>query len=470
MSEPNSKVGIIQDHLLSELGNRDLFAAAGEYARDYLGTLLGRRVFPDAAALAALQDFDAPLPEEPDAGCEILNRLHSLGSPATVTSAGGRYFGFVNGGALPVAQAAGWLAGAWDQNAALAVMSPVSAKLEEVCEKWLVDLFGLPEGTVAGFVSGTSLASVCGIAAARNQILQSRGWDVNAKGLFGAPDVRVVVGASAHATIFKALALLGLGRERVEAVPVDGEGRMIAAEMPALDANCIVLAQAGNVNSGSFDPLDEIGARARPAGAWVHVDGAFGMWAAASRATRELTQGIELADSWSVDAHKTLNAPYDCGVILCRHRDALAGALQATGSYIVYGAERDGMLFTPEMSRRARAIELWATLSSLGRRGIEELIDGLCGHARGFAAGLADQGFHVRNDVVFNQVLVACDSPEETEAVLAHIQQSGECWCGGATWQGQPVIRISVCSWATTAADVQRSIEAFVAARQATSG
>lgn len=465
-----SKAAKIKDHLLRELGDKDLFAAASDYAQDYLGSLLERNVVPDAAALAALHEFDEPLPEVPGTGSEILERLHRLGSPATVTSAGGRYFGFVNGGALPAAQAAGWLAGAWDQNAALAVMSPVSAKLEEICEKWLVDLFGLPQGTVAGFVSGTSLASVCGIAAARNRILQSHGWDVNAKGLFGAPDVRVVVGASAHATIFKALALLGLGRERVETVPVDGEGRIIVAEMPALDANCIVLAQAGNVNSGSFDPLDEIGARARAAGAWVHVDGAFGMWAAASRATRELTRGIELADSWSVDAHKTLNAPYDCGVILCRHGDALAGALEAAGSYIVYGAERDGMLFTPEMSRRARAIELWATMSSLGRRGIEELIDGLCGHARSFAAGLADAGFHVRNDVVFNQVLVACDSPEETEAVLAHIQRSGECWCGGATWQGQPVIRISVCSWATTAADVQRSIEAFVSARQAASG
>jgi glutamate/tyrosine decarboxylase-like PLP-dependent enzyme len=455
----------MQDAMLAQVGSAELFEQARTYACEYMDGIQERRVFPAARTLEALRTFDEPLPESPTEPCEILRLLHEHGSPATVATTGGRYFGFVTGGAIPAALAARWLSDAWDQVAALYLLSPVVSRLEAICEKWVVDLLGLPAGTVAGLVSGTSAATMCGLAAGRNELLRRQGWDVTERGLSGAPALRVVMTAQAHATVPKALALLGLGRASVELVPVDRQGRVIAAEMPELDSRCLVIAQAGNVNSGSFDPLGEIGARVRQAGAWMHVDGAFGLWAASSRSYRNLTQGMELADSWSVDAHKTLNAPYDCGIILCRDAGSLVSALQATDSYILYGEHRDGMQYTPEMSRRARAVELWATLKALGRNGVEALVDGLCGHAARFGRELKARGFRVLNDVVFNQVLVACESAELTNATLRFVQESGECWCGGSVWEGEPVIRISVCSWATTTSDVDRSVAAFVKAR-----
>jgi glutamate/tyrosine decarboxylase-like PLP-dependent enzyme len=396
----------------------------------------------------------------------MLRLLHTCGSPATVATTGGRFYGLVTGGVLPPVIAVKWLADAWDPLAALYVTSPVVAKLEALCQQWLVDLFALPGETVAGFVSGTSMATLCGLAAARYELLRRAGWDVNAQGLFGAPPLRVVVGAEAHSTVFKALALLGLGRERVELVPTDAQGRMIADQLPALDERTLVIAQAGNVNSGAFDPLDAIGAAVRRANAWLHIDGAFGLWAGASESKRALVRGMEQADSWSVDAHKTLNAPYDGGIILCRRPEALVAALQNNGSYIVYSESRDGMLYTPEMSRRGRAIELWATLKTLGRSGIAELVDQLCARAGQAADELRAQGFNVLNDVVFNQVLVTGDTPEQTQALVRCLQESGEAWCGGAQWHGQPVVRVSVCSWATTAEDIRRLVRAFVAARK----
>ncbi len=427
-----------------------------------------RAVTPTTDAVDGLAVFDEPLPDSPCDPEQIVRLLHTHGSPATVATTGGRYFGFVNGGAVPAAVAARWLSDAWDQNAALFVMSPIAAQLEAVCEKWLVDLFGLPAGSAMGLVGGTSAATLAGLAAGRNQILKRAGWDVNSRGLFDAPKIRVVLGEQAHATVFKALALLGLGNDRVERVGVDAQGRMIAREVPELDDRTLVIVQAGNVNSGAFDPIDEICDRASHAGAWVHVDGAFGLWAAGSRNKRSLTHGIEKADSWSVDAHKTLNAPYDCGIVLCADREALVAAMQASGSYIQYGQygkRRDGMLTTPDMSRRARAVELWATLKALGRVGVEELVDGLCARAEQFADRLRAERFRVLNDVVFNQVLVCCETPQETTATLEKIQHSGECWCGPTSWGGAPAIRISVCSWATTEADVDRSVAAFVRAR-----
>lgn len=368
---------------------------------------------------------------------------------------------------MPVALAVKWLADVWDQNAMLYATSPISAELENLCERWLRELFGLPDETVLGLVSGSSAATLCGLAAGRGELLQRQGWDVESDGLFGAPELRVVLSGQAHATVYKALGLLGLGRARVEPVSVDRQGRMRADAIPALDDRCLVIAQAGNVNSGAFDPLDTICAKAQEAGAWVHVDGAFGLWAAASRSTRPLTRGIEAADSWSTDGHKTLNAPYDCGIVLCRHQDALRAALRVAASYIPAGQHRDGMHSTPDMSRRARSVELWATLKCLGRSGVEELVDQLCSRAQQFARHLRDERFRILNDVVFNQVLVACDTPASTAATLQNIQASGECWCGGASWDGTPAIRISICSWATTAEDVSRSVTAFVRARAA---
>jgi glutamate/tyrosine decarboxylase-like PLP-dependent enzyme len=456
----------LQIEMFAQIQTRKLFEQAKSYAYAYLDSVFDRNVFPTGEAIKGLEIFDEPLPATPGDPIEILHWLHEYGSPATTTITGGRYFGFVNGSSVPTSLAARWLSDVWDQNAALYVISPIASQLETTCEKWLVDLLDIPPGTAAGFVSGTSSATLCGLAAARNELLKRQGWDVNAEGLFGAPAIRVILGEQAHATVFKALALLGLGRARVETVPVDNQGRMIANRMPELDASCLVIAQAGNVNSGAFDPIAEICERAMNMGAWVHVDGAFGLWAAASRSRKYLTQGIEMADSWSVDAHKTLNSPYDCGIVLCKQREALVSAMQATASYILYSDKRDGMHYTPEMSRRARVVELWATLKALGKDGVEELVDRLCEYAGQFADLLRQQGFRILNDVVFNQVLVACDTPEQTKATLDNIQASGECWCGGALWNGEPVIRISVCSWATTSEDVARSVAAFIKARR----
>jgi len=461
------KLSTVRENMAAQLSDKALFEQARDYAYSYMDAMPRRRVFPEEQAIADLAIFDEPLPKHPQSGAETLAMLHEYGSPATVAQTGGRYFGFVNGGAAPTAVAAGWLSGVWDQNAALHVMSPTAAKLEQVCERWTRELLGLPDETVAGFVSGASIATMCGLAAGRYAILKRLGWDVNEDGLFGAPPIRVIASEQAHSTVFKALALLGFGRRRVEQVPADAEGRMDAAQLPELDASALLILQAGNVNSGSFDDFDRICSRAQATGAWVHIDGAFGLWAAASSTHKHLTAGIGKADSWSVDGHKTLNTPYDCGIVLCKDRDALVASMQASGAYIQYGEARDSMLYTPEMSRRARAVELWATLRFLGEAGVAELINGLCARAAQFADLLAGHGFMILNDVVFNQVLVACDTPAETQATLANIQRSGECWCGGTTWRGAPAIRISVSSWATTTDDVERSVQAFVNARDA---
>ncbi|MCE1254502.1 MAG: aminotransferase class V-fold PLP-dependent enzyme [Anaerolineae bacterium] len=457
----------LQEKMFLAAGDEKLFEQAKTYALQYMHGIYERRVFPEAQALAGLSQFDEDLPQNAQDGAEVLRQLHQYGSPATVATTAGRYFGMVTGSAYPPVLAVKWLADVWDQLAALTVTSPVTSKLEAVCEKWLLELFGLPSTCRAGFVSGTSMATFCGLAAARYHLLTRAGWDVNAQGLFGAPPFRVVVGAEAHSTVFKALTLLGLGKDRVELVPVDEQGRMDATRLPELDANTLLILQAGNVNSGSFDPLREIISRARAAGAWVHVDGAFGLWAAVSPQYQHLTDGFQDADSWSVDGHKTLNTPYDSGIVICKHPEDLVAALQISGSYILYGEQRDGMLYTPEMSRRNRAVELWATLKVLGREGIVNLVEGLCAHTQDFAAQMRARGFNIKNEVVFNQALVACDSPEQCSAMQQFLQQSGECWCGTARWRDTPVIRFSVCSWATTAADIERAVQAFVQAREA---
>ncbi len=453
------------ERLRRDVGNKDLFEKAKKHALDYMLGAAARQVFPSSEAIERLAAFDEKLQEDEVDPCKVLDVLHAIGSPATVAQTGGRYFGFVNGGITPASLAAKWLADAWDQNAALYVISPVASVLESVCESWLVDLLGLPVGTAAGFVSGTSTATLCGLAAGRDELLRKAGWDAGARGLFGAPEIRVVLGAQAHSTVYKALSLLGLGRQRVETVPVDAQGRLQAQSLPSLDERTLLVLQAGNVSTGAFDPFAEVCAKARAAGSWVHVDGAFGLWAAASQRHRHLTQGMELADSWSADAHKTLNAPYDNGIVFCRDREALAGAMRMSGSYIVFSEKRDGMLYTPDMSRRAHSVELWATLKNLGRKGVAELVDGLCDTATLFAESLRREGFTICNEVCFNQVLVSCGSAELTTATLEGIQRSGECWCGGTQWNGQPAIRISVCSYMTTTPDVERSVRAFVKAR-----
>lgn len=451
--------------MFAQIADKSLFEQAKTYAFAYLDSIERSSIFPDNEAIKQLAAFDESLPQHPHLGTDILRLLNEFGSPGTVCQTGGRYFGFVNGGTIPTALAARWLSDVWDQNPALYIMSPTVAKLEQVCERWVRDLLGLPPETVAGFVGGTSIATMCGLAAGRYAILKKQEWDVNEDGLVGSPPIRVIASEQAHGTVFKAVAILGLGRKRVELVPADSKGSLDVDYLPELDSRTLLIIQAGNVNTGSFDNFEKICDLAQKAGAWVHIDGAFGLWAAASPHQKYLTRGIEKADSWSVDGHKTLNTPYDCGIILCKDRDSLVASMQATGAYIKYSENRDNMLYTPDMSRRARAVELWATLKFLGRTGVAELVNGLCENAAQFAEQLASNGFRILNDVVFNQVLVACETPAETRATLANIQNSGACWCSGTIWQDQPAIRISVCSWVTTPEDVTRSVRTFISAR-----
>jgi glutamate/tyrosine decarboxylase-like PLP-dependent enzyme len=328
--------------------------------------------------------------------------------------------------------------------------------------KWLLDVLDLPREAGVGFVTGATMANFTGLAAARHAVLARTGWDVEAQGLFGAPDITVVVGEEVHVSLVKALGLLGLGRERVLRVPVDGQGRMRAEALPPLDEATIVCVQAGNVNTGAFDPARDICAAARRAGAWIHVDGAFGLWAAASPTLAHLMDGFNQADSWAVDAHKWLNVPYDCGIAFCRHPADLRAAMTLRAAYLAQGDEREPSQFTPEMSRRARGVEVWAALRSLGRAGLADLIERTCRHARRFGEAMTGAGYQVLNDVVLNQVLVSFGDAETTRRVIADVQADGTCWCGGTVWQGHVAMRISVSSWATTEADVERSIAAIL--------
>lgn len=456
----------LQNKMFQEMANKTIFNKIKEYAFSYVDDSLERNVYPTTKALENLSFFDEAMPEVTTNPLTIIDQLHQYGSPASVSQIGGRYFGLVNGGVIPTALATKWLTDFWDQNTPLYVTSPITSKLESIVEEWLKQLMGLPKNVVAGFVSGTSMAIFCGLAAARFRIYERNNWDVNKKGLNGAPNIRIVTGKDTHGTVLKAVALLGLGIDNIEWVDVDEQGRIIPSLIPELDENTILILQAGNVNSGAFDNFEAIMHKANKANAWVHIDGAFGLWAAGTSSLKHLTKGFENANSWSVDGHKTLNTPYDSGILLCNDKEALVQALQATGSYIVYSEHRDGMLYTPEMSRRARVIELWATLKYLGKSGIDELVVGLHERAVQFAKELKENGFHILNDVVFNQVLVICDSDDITQRTIKNIQDSGECWVGGATWKNKAVIRISVCSWATTQTDVTRSVKAFITARE----
>ena len=442
---------------------KELLSDVATRASRYLAGINERSVAPSSEAIARLQQLGGPLPDASADPAELLALLDEIGSPATVATTGGRYFGFVVGGTLPASLAANWLAGAWDQNAAMQVMSPVAAKLEEIVEAWVVDLLGLPQGTAAGFVTCTTMANFSGLAAARSELLRRAGWNVEDNGLFGAQPLRVVVGQEVHVSLLRALAMLGLGRSRVITVPADGQGRMRADALPPLDEHTIVCVQAGNVNTGAFDPAKEICARAREAGAWVHVDGAFGLWGAVSPLYAPLVDGFENADSWAVDCHKWLNVPYDSGMVLVRDPDNLRRALPTgNAAYLAQSSQREPWQFTPDASRRARGVELWAALRSLGRTGLREMIERNCRQARLFAERLGGAGITVLNDVVLNQLLVSFGSPEETRRVIAEIQADGTCWCGGTVWQNQTAMRISVSSWATTDEDVERSVEAMI--------
>jgi len=442
---------------------RELLENTAQRAITYLEGLDSRGVAPAPEAVSNLLALDAPLPEEPDQPEAVLKLLDEHCSPATMAMAGPRFFGFVIGGSLPVTLAANWMAGAWDQNAAYYNSTPSVALVELVSLRWLLKLFGLPGQSGGAFVTGATMANFSALAAARHGVLQRAGWNVEADGLFGAPPITVIVGAEVHPSVTKSLGLLGLGRSRLIKVPVDAQGRMRVEAMPSISGPTIVIAEAGNVNTGAFDPFSEICERAHQAGAWVHVDGAFGLWAATAPLRMNLTTGMANADSWATDLHKWLNVPYDSGLGIVREADSLRAAMAITAEYLPTESPfRNPADYTPELSRRARGVEVWAALRTLGHKGVSEMIERNCRQARRFAEGFQAAGYKVLNDVVLNQVLVSFGDADTTNRIIAGIQTDGTCWCGGTVWQGQTAMRISVSSWATTDADVEASLEAML--------
>ena len=443
---------------------RDLLALTSEIAGDFLETLDERAVWPPATTDELRAALGGPVPDGPTPPRQVIADLAAAADRGIVAEPSGRYFGFVIGGAVPAALAADWLTSAWDQNAGLYVCGPAAAVVEEVAGAWLRDLLAIPASASFAFVTGCQMAHVTALGAARFHVLDARGWDVTHEGLYGAPRVRVLVGAKRHITVDRALRLLGMGAPEI--VAADDQGRMRVEELELDDRPTIVCAQVGEVNTGACDDVAAIVRRTRAAGAWLHVDGAFGLWAAAAPALRHLVAGCEHADSWATDAHKWLNVPYDSGIAFCAHPDSHRAAMGVQATYLVHGdgAVRDQVDWNPEFSRRARGFPVYAALRSLGRRGVAELVERCCAHARAFAHGVRALGADVLNDVVLNQVLFRFDTDERTAAVLRAVQASGEAWMSGTTWDGRPAIRISVSNWQTTERDVERTLDAYRAA------
>ncbi len=466
------------------MAEQDALARAVEVARAYAASRATRLVRPAATLQELRASLGIPLPAAPVDATEVIDALARAAEPGLVTTTGPRYFGFVTGGALPATVAAEWLTTAWDQPAALFVMSPAAAVVEEVAAGWLLDLLGLPRDASVGFVTGCHMANFTALAAARHELLRRAGWDVEADGFQDAPRVRVIVGAEVHVSVLGALRLLGFGSNQVIRVPADEQGRMRADGLEAAlrkkdaagDAT-IVCAQAGNVNTGAFDPLEEIADCASRHAAWLHVDGAFGLWAGASPALRDLVKGIERADSCATDAHKWLNVPYDSGLVFVAHPAAHRAAMSMSAAYLVRSPDepREPMDWTPESSRRARGFAVYAALQSLGRNGVADLVERCCRLARRFADRLrTEPTIRIINEVALNQVLVRvgpatpdADADVATRRALTIVQDEGVCWLGGTRWHGMDAMRISVSNWSTGEEDVDRSADAIVrAARQ----
>ena len=441
---------------------RELLGDVQVRSARYLESMPVRRVAAEYCADDIVQALGGELPLQGRPASEILAQLDEIGSKGTVASAGPRYFGFVTGGALPASLAANWLAASWDQNAFSETSSPVGTAIEMVALRWVLEILKLPKSAGASFVTGATMANFTALAAARRSVLLAHGYDVDRYGLQRAPEVTVLAGEQAHATLFKALGMLGLGREQVIRIPADAQGRMRADALPDLTGPAIVCTQVGNVNTGAFDPVGTICDAVEAGDVWIHVDGAFGLWARASHQFDQLSAGVQRADSWATDAHKWLNVPYDSGLAIVRDAEALRSALSLQAEYLPERAGRAPFDYTPESSRRARGIEIWAAITALGRNGVEELVERSCRHARRFAEGLRNSGYQVLNDVVLNQVLVSFGDDRTTAEVIRGVQRDGTCWCGGTRWGGQTAMRISVSSWATTGDDVERSLAAIL--------
>lgn len=442
---------------------RRLLEDAARRGIDYRVQSVSRAVAPTNAAIKNVERLKEPLPENGTADTDVLAQLDGVGTPAAVAMTGPRFFGFVIGGSLPVTLASNWLASAWDQNDVMHEVTPATATLESVAMDWMIDLFGLPAETGAAFVTGATVANFSALAAARNRVYADVGWNVEADGLIGAPPLTILVSEEVHPSVIKGIGLLGFGRDRVQRLPVDRQGCIDAMQLPEISGPTIVCTQAGNLNTGGFDPVGNICDAVKGAGTWVHVDGAFGLWAAASPELEHLCNGFQAADSWATDAHKWLNVPYDCGIAFVRHAPALKSAMSITADYLLTETEhRNPSDYTPELSRRARGVDVWAALKSLGRSGLAEMLNRCCRNARRFADGLDKAGFEILNDVKLNQVLVSFGDDERTRRVIDAIQADGTCWCGVTVWQGHTAMRISVSNWSTMPADVDASLAAII--------
>jgi glutamate/tyrosine decarboxylase-like PLP-dependent enzyme len=441
----------------------DLLQEAAARAARYRNDVEVDPIRPEPGA--DLSELAGDFPEGPTDPMQVLKLMDEIGSPATMGFSSPRFYGWVIGGVHPVALAADWMVSAWDQPTYAAVASPTTVALEAAAIRWIKDAAGLPASTWGVFVTGTTVAHMATLAAARSAVLAAEGWDATGQGLFGAPPVKVVVGAEVHPSLVKALGVVGLGRDRVIEVPVDDQGRMRSDALPDLSPPAIVCVQAGNVNTGAFDPMAEIIPWAKEAGAWVHVDGAFGFWAAASPGLRHLTAGMEQADSWATDAHKYLSVPYDAGLALVRNPSDLERLMSVEAAYLVEGEMGvDPGLYAPEMSRRARGVPTWAVLKSLGRSGLTDLVDRSVALARRFAEGMTDAGYTILNDVVLNQVLVSFGEPEETQRIVTRLQADGVMFAGPTVWQGQTAMRFSVSNFATSEEDIDLSIDSVLRA------
>lgn len=442
---------------------RCLLEDAAQKSIDYREQSVSRVVAPTGEAIENVQRFIEPLPDDGTADLDVLAQLNDVGTPAAVAMTGPRFFGFVIGGSLPVTLASNWLTTAWDQNDVMYEVTPATATLERVAMDWMIDLFGLPAETGAAFVTGATIANFSSLAAARNRVYGGVGWNVEADGLIGAPPVTILVGEEVHPTVIKGIGLLGFGRDRVQRLPVDRHGCIDATQLPRIEGPTIVCTQAGNLNTGGFDPVGDICDAVKGKDAWVHVDGAFGLWAAASPDLEHLCNGLQAADSWATDAHKWLNVPYDCGIAFVRDAPALKSAMSITADYLITETEnRNPSDYTPELSRRARGVDVWAALKSLGRSGLAEMLNRCCNNARRFADGLEKAGFEILNEVNLNQVLVSFGDDSRTRRTIDAIQADGTCWCGVTVWQGHTAMRISVSNWSTMPEDVDASLEAII--------